>query len=207
MQMALALSSNQRDRPSRLGRILRHILLCLTLIVAAGAGASAQEVNRVIKVDRNFDHSRTNFALEGAHQSVSCETCHKGAVFKGVPTVCESCHDGSMAKGKSPDHPKTANTCAQCHGSTSWAKVRVDHTPFTSGCFTCHNGDVATGKPKTHIPSGTECASCHRVSDWQVEAFDHTRTQGTCITCHDRFRARGSPSITCRRATTASHAT
>jgi hypothetical protein len=60
------------------------------------------------KISR-FDHGRTGFALEGAHERVACDRCHrvesiagKRAVrYKPVPTACRACHaEPSTGKGK-----------------------------------------------------------------------------------------------------------
>ena len=72
---------------SFLKEAMRRLMLCLVILIAGNAASMAQEVNRFIKVDQNFDHGRTGFDLIGAHKAVPCETCHAGAVFKGVPSI------------------------------------------------------------------------------------------------------------------------
>ncbi len=39
-----------------------------------------------------FDHSKTKFALDGAHKEVGCAACHAGERYKDLPTTCVSCH-------------------------------------------------------------------------------------------------------------------
>lgn len=55
----------------------------------------------------NFDHNRdSRFNLQGAHQEVPCESCHKTqqgqklakARFKPLDTSCQSCHGGGKTK-------------------------------------------------------------------------------------------------------------
>ncbi len=53
---------------------------------------------------RDFDHDRrTTYPLEGAHQKVACQACHKPTVtdgdsfvtYRAVGRRCESCHEGT----------------------------------------------------------------------------------------------------------------
>ena len=89
------------------------LLLALSLFSAPiSAQQAAQTSNTAVKVDQNFDHQKTRFRLEGGHVKVTCETCHKGGIFKGTPTTCLGCHNDGMAKGKSLNHPRTTNECA-----------------------------------------------------------------------------------------------
>jgi predicted CXXCH cytochrome family protein len=39
-----------------------------------------------------FDHIKTNFALDGPHVAVACSGCHKSPNFKDTPTECGHCH-------------------------------------------------------------------------------------------------------------------
>ena len=109
---------------------------------------------------------------------------------------CVSCHDGATAAGKAATHPRTTNTCADCHGTIAWTPViRIDHADVLGACVSCHDGHKATGKPSTHLPSGNGCDSCHTTSAWKPAAFDHAGVlQGTCITCHNGVSAQGKSS-------------
>ena len=171
------------------------ILLALfaIMLMFAVSSAFAQTTDSFTKVDQNFDHSQTAFPLRGAHQDVTCEICHVGGVFKGVPTSCASCHNGDMAKGKPITHPRTNSECSQCHTQINWTQVHVDHTPIIDGCFACHNKKVASGKTANHIKTNTKCENCHVTSTWQISHFDHTLTNEPCETCHDRLHASGKP--------------
>jgi hypothetical protein len=177
-------------------RLLLQIIVIFFATLWLGLSpVNSETPNGTIKVDQSFDHSRTNFPLEGAHKDVTCETCHAGGVFKGVPTACASCHNGDMAKGKSGDHPKTSSICSDCHNNSTWAKVHVDHSKIKKDCFSCHDGKVASGKNKTHVKSATACENCHIVSTWRVTKFDHAQTNEPCEACHDRIHATGKPFV------------
>jgi Cytochrome c7 and related cytochrome c len=180
-------------RPKLLLQIIAMFIATLWLGLAQVSPVYAETANDAIKVDQNFDHNRTAFPLEGAHQNVTCETCHAGGVFKGVPTECSKCHNGEMASGKTDNHPKSSAVCSDCHNNTNWAQVHVDHGKISKDCFSCHDGKVATGKNKNHIKSTTACENCHVVSTWKIAKFDHTQTSLPCEACHDGVRASGKP--------------
>ncbi|MDE2382993.1 MAG: hypothetical protein KGO53_00125 [Alphaproteobacteria bacterium] len=146
-----------------------------------------------ITVDQNFNHQATRFPLEGMHIKVTCETCHKGGVFKGVPRDCLGCHNGTMATGKSVTHPATTNVCADCHNTVDFSQVHVDHSKISTGCFSCHDGKTAEGKNKTHIKSTKKCEDCHVTSSWIVVRFNHETTNEPCQACHDGLHTTGKP--------------
>jgi Cytochrome c554 and c-prime len=173
--------------------LLQIIVIFIATLVFGQSASFAETSNSTIKVDQSFDHQNTKFPLEGAHKNITCETCHAGAVFKGVPTTCFGCHNGDMAKGKSADHPTTSSVCSDCHNSTVWAQVHVDHSKISKNCISCHDGQVATGKNKTHVKSVKNCESCHVVSTWRITKFDHSQTNEPCEACHDRIHATGKP--------------
>ncbi|MGB5559676.1 MAG: cytochrome c3 family protein [Paracoccaceae bacterium] len=132
----------------------------------------------VILDTETFDHSQTDFPLEGAHSRAMCDTCHKtGEPFRKASSGCFDCHaeddrhDGNLGKD-----------CAQCHSSTDWAKVtEFDHekTDFALSnahtkvaCTGCHAGEIYKGLPLT-------CVGCHRIQDVHDDRFG-----AKCETCH-----------------------
>ena len=157
------------------------------------AGAWAETSNVAFKVDQNFNHQVTRFPLEGMHVKVNCETCHKGGIFKGVPTACASCHNGSMAGGKSINHPNTSNACADCHNNVDFSQVHVDHSKIHNSCFTCHDGKAAEGKNKNHVKSSKTCEDCHLTITWTIPKFNHAMTDQPCQVCHDGLHTSGKP--------------
>lgn len=72
----------------------------------------------------NFDHDRqTDFPLDGAHEGLDCEACHKEAVAGlsqiELSTGCASCHrKDDIHRGAFGDD------CAQCHRTRSFADLR-----------------------------------------------------------------------------------
>ena len=73
------------------------LVLFILIIPAMIAAAQGQDDKRV--VDR-FDHFETGFPLEGAHETVECQQCHRAGVFRGTPRRCESCHNNVVDRGQ-----------------------------------------------------------------------------------------------------------
>jgi hypothetical protein len=146
----------------------------------------------IVKLSRPaFDHSRTDFALAGAHASAGCDSCHKaGRKFRQAPTGCVDCH-----KSDDPHGGKLGAACGNCHEPTAWAHVRFDHdkTKFALRdahrdvtCAACHAGNRYAGTPTScascHSPDdvhrggrGPDCASCHTTVAWKTSKFDHAK--------------------------------
>ena len=90
-----------------------------------------------------FDHNRdSQFALDGFHQIVQCDSCHPGRKYKLDDMTCYSCH----AKDDVHDGSLSQN-CAKCH-ETSGGAPKFDHNVHTD--FK-HEG--------TH--ARIECERCH----------------------------------------------
>jgi len=81
--------------------------------------------------DETFDHFATGFPLTGFHLQVECESCHVGGNFEDTPSKCVSCHDSGgfvQTSSKPGNHPRTTNSCDNCHTTSDWNKLlRVDH--------------------------------------------------------------------------------
>jgi hypothetical protein len=162
-------------------------------------GCHTEEAWRKVKT---FDHSKTKFALTGAHAKVPCAGCHAGERYKGLATTCISCHQIQDV------HAGLHGVkCEACHGTQAWKPVRFDHaknTRFplrgshaTLKCEACHNGDVYRDKlamtcvscHKKNDPHkgqlGTRCEQCHNETGWrQKVTFDHDVTRFPLIGLH-----------------------
>ncbi|MFN8587323.1 MAG: hypothetical protein U0704_05935 [Candidatus Eisenbacteria bacterium] len=164
---------------------------------AASACASCHGTNTW--TGGRFDHAATAFALTGAHQAVSCNSCHSDGVYDGKPTTCISCH-ASDYSGATPDHAASgfaANLCVTCHNTTTFAGAVFNHDTQTSftltgahravSCQSCHSDGVYDGKP-------TACFACHS-SDYSSATVNHTAAgfaSGACATCHNTTRWTGT---------------
>ena len=113
---------------------------------------------------KSFDHSKTKFPLEGAHNEVQCAVCHIGERYKGLPTACSSCHQLQDAH-----EGRYGAKCEMCHVPKKWLSASFDHDKLTKfplkgghktvKCDTCHAGDLYRDK------LSTTCVSCHKASD------------------------------------------
>lgn len=149
---------------------------------------------------KNFDHSKTQFPLTGAHRYTMCKSCHMPG-SDGQPRYeglhfesCSACHldphKGSFKQG-----------CNSCHNTSTWKKSqfaeRFDHTktnfPLLGkhtevSCLACHKGGdfkapiahaqcADCHKPDPHggqfaqRPDGGRCESCHTVQGWSPSTF------------------------------------
>lgn len=170
-----------------------------------------------------FDHSRTGFALAGAHRQAGCMSCHAGQRWNGTPTTCISCHARDDA------HKGSRGTnCASCHTSTSWRTATFDHSttgyPLIGGhaeaaCAGCHGPGNVNKHPSrtcnacharddTHKgQNGTDCASCHNPRSWKQTSFDHDRMtkfplkgahrRAACAGCHKQPAKLVKPPVAC----------
>ena len=171
-----------------------------------GRGADIVGLN-----EQTFNHEFTEFALEGAHQSLTCISCHEEDKRHGeTETQCIACHESDdVHKGGLGDE------CETCHQATIWAEAAFDHEketeyPLTGAhadlacnrchinekyeetatdCYSCHRiDDVHSGQ------NGTECDACHVTRSWDKPSFDHARetefallgrhSEIVCAGCH-----------------------
>ena len=160
--------------------------------------------------EATFDHAQTDYALLGAHQSATCQSCHVPDVARrDAPLDCVGCHrdddahDGALSED-----------CGKCHDEVVWTTTRFDHDetdyPLTGAhqtatCGGCHAGDRYKDTPRDCISChaiddahsgrfGSDCGDCHTTKVWRQEGFDHQRESGfplvgahaeaTCVTCH-----------------------
>ena len=173
----------------------------------------------VIKGLSNFNHSLTNYALEGKHQGVACLNCHKTGYGEKIRfNLCSDCHtdyhNGQfMVQGKSPD-------CNSCHSTGGFeittysieshnkTKFPISGAHLATPCFDCHKksekwnfreiGETCNDCHKnTHesymdakyYPGGA-CESCHRESRWSEVEFDHNSTGYILEGAHNRQTCR-----------------
>ena len=174
----------------------------------------------IVQLDREtFNHARTNFALTGAHASVTCNACHPANTkFRKAPGTCGECH-----KAGDPHKGRLGSSCESCHEDTSWHKTKpFDHgrTKFPLvgahrdvACSGCHAGEKYAGLGLTcvacHKPQdkhggryGDKCETCHSARKWSEISFDHGKAtkfalhgrhgQVACDACHtgDLYRVK-----------------
>ncbi|MBZ5527972.1 MAG: hypothetical protein LAN71_08735 [Acidobacteriia bacterium] len=144
------------------------------------AGCLACHSVKSWRVTTGFDHTKTKFALTGAHRAVSCAGCHNPSSEKKRPeeisfqvpsAACAECHADAHA-GQFARGGKAAD-CATCHTTAKWRPSTFDHERGASfslkgahervACAACHqltrevNGKlVLFFKPTTKV-----CGDCH----------------------------------------------
>ena len=153
-----------------------------------------------------FDHQRTAWALEGKHDSLTCDKCHKPQFqgsdvmsklqrknktksWFGLDTACIACHEDVH-------HGQLGQQCEKCHTPKGWKPVpNFDHSraryPLlgkhaTVECAKCHEAAQlplqrdAKGKiiPIWRPLEFSDCNTCH-LKDPHEGKFGKT-----CANCH-----------------------
>jgi hypothetical protein len=175
--------------------------LAAAILLLCGNGYAAEEA--VSKCDRchsvrgwqpaRFNHSKTDFALKGAHQRVPCRACHPGGVYeKRTDRSCASCHLDVHAG-------QLGRFCETCHDETTWKGLysadshRRTNFPLTGRhalipCEECH----LPTRDKTFSRAALACVACHE-ADYNATAaksVDHAALgfSKDCRQCHNPGR-------------------
>jgi Zn finger protein HypA/HybF involved in hydrogenase expression len=133
-----------------------------------------------------FDHSTTNFSLEGSHKGADCRGCHASMVFEEADTDCMSCHTDVHAQSVGAD-------CARCHNTTSWLVDDIPELHEENGfpligphdvlsCVDCHLSETQQRFDRI----GNDCVQCHR-DDYLATTSPNHQMLGfstNCLDCH-----------------------
>jgi len=148
------------------------------------------------RVESDFDHRRTGFALVGSHAEAPCASCHdakasssvvgvtlrfqKGTERRAFPhpvaSTCGSCHVDRHEK--LPLEAEGASPCDACHGQETWLPSAYD--------LTRHLREA--GYPLVGAHVAVACESCHRSSDGTL-TFRLVAT--SCSDCHQTSSPHG----------------
>ena len=119
-----------------------------------------------------FDHSLTNFVLEGVHSEAKCVGCHLDGQFQGIPTTCAECHaEPEMHAGL------FLESCDTCHSVDTWSPALLENQIFEHSSQT---GFSLVRHTKDYETQAMNCVSCHENG---LESFEVQ----TCITCHRNY--------------------
>jgi Zn finger protein HypA/HybF involved in hydrogenase expression len=162
----------------------------------------------------SFDHEKTDFALRGRHQMLTCGLCHTEDLkkYSQAPSVCFKCHESDDAH-----RGKLGEECDNCHNEKGWKKQDFDHDLDTDypligkhidlDCKLCHADEHYKNTPKECIGChlindshngryGKVCAKCHSSEEWKELSFNHRvdtefalegrHKDVPCDTCHKR---------------------
>lgn len=143
-----------------------------------------------------FDHSKTKFALLGAHATITCEKCHApGRSFKGLKfEKCQECHS-DYHRGQFATRP-LKGACEECHTVDGYipAKFTIEEHGKTQyplqgshlaiPCNACHKKEQLAGKSETikFKFENTRCLACHK--DPHKGQLDKFISKDGCEYCH-----------------------
>lgn len=147
--------------------------------------------------DIAFDHSRTRFALEGKHSSVTCESCHRPDRPLAIAEFddCTDCHKDEHKGQFQASQP--AGSCEACHSvagflPSNFTLARHQETQFplegahlALPCLVCHKpvGKPFFSEPTVHFSMGSkQCADCH--SNPHGPELLQKLGQDSCQSCH-----------------------
>jgi len=140
-----------------------------------------------------FNHTLyANWALTGAHATVTCAQCHTNNNYNNLSTACYSCHQADFTGTTNPAHVAAGfpTDCTICHSTTNWTTSTFNHatTTFpltgfhaTMQCVQCHTSATTYNGS---LP--TLCYGCHQ-ADWNGTTNPAHAAAGfptTCDTCH-----------------------
>ena len=141
---------------------------------------------------REFDHSKTKFALSGKHINLACGTCHKGGDFKAPikHDLCADCH----ADPHSGQFAKRADKgkCESCHTDEGWKPSKFLAADHSSTGFPLRDAHFKVDCAKCHIPAGKAtqykvkfalCTDCHK--DVHESQFAGAPYRNRCQECHN----------------------
>ena len=143
-------------------------------------------------VDRNFDHSKTKYPLQGKHAGVDCGRCHAGGDFKKPVAFakCVDCHQLDPHKGQFAKRPSGAE-CASCHTVEGFKPSRFTAKDHSTSAYGLEGKHFAVECGKCHIPKGKDtlfkikfqqCTDCHK--DEHEGQFVAAPYVNHCERCH-----------------------
>jgi hypothetical protein len=143
-----------------------------------------------------FDHSVTNFKLEGKHADIQCARCHvrkddKPLKYRDAKGKCYDCH-----KDDDAHNDNLGKKCGDCHSAVAWHKESSfdhDKTDFPLkekhkkvSCASCHPNERYKDISKVCVDChsindvhrgtyGKKCQDCHTEKDWEKTKFNHDK--------------------------------
>lgn len=135
----------------------------------------------------SFDHSITNFQLNGLHKEVDCKNCHLSLIFTEINDNCIDCHQDIHQNTVYP-------SCSNCHDESSWLISDIDQMHDQTGfplfgahvvvqCNDCHDKiDELIFEPISN-----ECISCHADDFYSTLEPNHEKENYSfdCYLCHE----------------------
>jgi hypothetical protein len=172
-----------------------------------------------VKGGKSFDHNKTGFRLDGKHQYVECNTCHKTKftdplkhdrctdchpdyhngqfVKNGLLSDCSECHS---VKGFTlftftiEQHNQTKFILQGAHEATPCSECHKKQPKWNfrgigSACTDCHKDIHQSFIQGKYYPEGN-CKICHTESRWGNVSFDHSKTEFSLTGAHTNLDCR-----------------
>jgi hypothetical protein len=150
----------------------------------------------------NFDHTRTRFALRGAHARTPCAKCHdKESAWGDRPAFanCADCHADPHLVGKR----SFDGDCSRCHGESQFKPATFDtaahaKTRFSlegahrnAACSKCHVelelGAARDSKGMWWRDVELGCGNCHTGAHGDALAALRSAS-AECLSCHNQSK-------------------
>jgi hypothetical protein len=144
-------------------------------------------------VNQRFDHSKTKYPLLGKHQTVECESCHKGGDFKKPLAFakCMDCHQPDPHKGQFAKRPD-GGECSACHNVEGFKPSTFGLKEHSGTAYPLQGKHADLQCAQCHIPKGRDtvfkikfqqCTDCH--SDKHNGQFAAAPYFNACERCHN----------------------
>ncbi len=150
----------------------------------------------------SFDHSRTQYPLQGRHAGVSCAQCHANGRKKPAYARCRDCHRD--AHDSAANQRPALMVCEDCHtvagfkpATYTMARHAESVFPLRGGhqatpCFSCHQplsgaapAKSVYAKAADLLPDHQACTACHRDPHLrQTAKVNGPLGQTGCTACH-----------------------
>ncbi len=126
--------------------------------------------------DIEFDHTKTGYALEGAHLRQSCRSCHfksdeQGETVQRFSRLSSNCTECHKDVHQDQFNEGSGTRCAKCHDYFNWKAGLFDHnqTKFPLdgkhkdvACAKCHKPQVIAQVTSIQYKlKSVKCESCH----------------------------------------------
>ncbi len=167
-----------------------------------------------------FDHSVTDYPLEGQHAGVDCKSCHTERLTEAIDhSQCKNCHQDYhngefMVNGDRPD-------CIDCHileekftfttygfEEHNASSFPLEGAHMATPCFACHvdeehwsfrnigqscvdcHDDIHQDYLDVSFYPDQDCTACHNSENWHEIAFDHQLTEWPLTGAHNEVDCR-----------------
>jgi hypothetical protein len=157
---------------------------CVSCHVDAHQGQLAMDCERCHtqqdwKKPTRFDHNKTHFRIDGAHQKVACDQCHTASgPGKAAPRYVNISFEDCAPCHRDPHAGAFKNPCRTCHSSQA-----MIWTPVETGATFDHS---RTRFPLMGKHRSIACKACHIRGN-----FSAPLTYAQCMDCHKKDPHRG----------------